>query len=80
MYVKTELHTSTQQSIKQKFNLLTSNIHHIEKPVKWFAEQIIWLVLYEDNIVCQLFHDGGSYHIETRPFFAEQINGLVSIW
>ena len=27
----------------------------------------------------ELFHDGGRYHIETSPFIAPQINGLVSI-
>ena len=26
-----------------------------------------------------IFHEGGSYHIEASPLFAEQINGLVFI-
>ena len=56
-----------------------ANQAHEGYPNSWFSSAVIQNLGYFGH---QLFHDGGSYHIETSPLIcsANQLTGFYMIW
>ena len=54
-----------------------ANQAHEGYPYSWFSSAVIQNLGYFGH---QLFHDGGSAHIETSPLICSALTGFYMIW